>query len=111
MERKSLMPDHPVRKAIQAKHVDGYILLVNIYFLIDGGNRPATIWDLERLYPNTPKKVLRAKLRKLIRQDYITGCVCGCRGDFQLKEPFYFSILGNSNARGKNTAYSEKETT
>lgn len=35
-------------------------------------------------YPWMPVKVVRAKARRLIRRGLIQGCVCGCRGDFQV---------------------------
>lgn len=33
---------------------------------------------------NVPEKVLRAKCQRLIDQGRITGCACGCRGDFEV---------------------------
>lgn len=30
------------------------------------------------------EKVLLAKLKRLIKRGLITGCACGCRGDFEL---------------------------
>lgn len=44
----------------------------------------ANLWDLARLFPDAPEKVVLAKLRKLIKRGLITGCTCGCRGDFEL---------------------------
>lgn len=32
----------------------------------------------------TPVKVALAKMRAMIKKKLITGCCCGCRGDFQL---------------------------
>ena len=34
--------------------------------------------------PEFPDKVILAKARKLIRRGLITGCICGCRGYFEL---------------------------
>lgn len=31
-----------------------------------------------------PNKLLLAKLRKMIQKKLITGCACGCRGDFEV---------------------------
>lgn len=41
------------------------------------------VWDVERAFPEFPRKVVRAKLDKLVRKGLLDGCACGCRGDFQ----------------------------
>lgn len=43
-------------------------------------------YDLFNLWPTIPSKVIMAKLRGLIRRGLITGCACGCRGDFELTD-------------------------
>lgn len=35
---------------------------------------------------DTPKNLVRAKMGSLIRRSLITGCACGCRGDFMLAD-------------------------
>lgn len=35
-------------------------------------------------FPGFPEKVVLAKLRKVIRGGYLSGCCCGCRGDFEV---------------------------
>ena len=35
---------------------------------------------------NTPPKLVLAKMRMLIRRGLVTGCTCGCRGDFELTQ-------------------------
>lgn len=42
------------------------------------------MWNLECLMPIFPSEVILAKARALIRRGLITGCDCGCRGDFEL---------------------------
>ena len=32
------------------------------------------------------EKLALAKMRKLIAQGYVSGCACGCRGDFELTD-------------------------
>lgn len=32
----------------------------------------------------TPPKLMRAKMRKLILRGLVSGCDCGCRGDFEI---------------------------
>lgn len=34
-------------------------------------------------YPGMPEKLVLAKARKLINQRKLSGCWCGCRGDFE----------------------------
>lgn len=34
--------------------------------------------------PDTPEKLILAKMRKLIAKDIVLGCSCGCRGDYTL---------------------------
>jgi hypothetical protein len=46
----------------------------------------AVLWELQAALPDYPPKVIKAKLRKLSRRGLITGCLCGCRGDFALTE-------------------------
>ncbi len=41
-------------------------------------------WDMADWYPDLPWKVVHAKLRRLIRRRRLTGCGCGCRGDYAL---------------------------
>lgn len=37
-------------------------------------------------YDNMPWKLVVAKARKLIRRGVLSGCYCGCRGDFELMQ-------------------------
>ncbi len=41
-------------------------------------------WTLEALMPVFPIEVIRSKAGALIRRGLLTGCDCGCRGDFEL---------------------------
>lgn len=34
----------------------------------------------------TTTKLAHAKMRKLIRRGLVDGCICGCRGDFVIKQ-------------------------
>ena len=49
-----------------------------------GINRPDRSWDD---IPAMPLKVVLAKAKALIRRGLITGCACGCRGDFNRSLP------------------------
>lgn len=44
----------------------------------------AHIWDLTPKFPEFPERLVRAKLYKMIRAKKISGCTCGCRGDFEV---------------------------
>ena len=39
--------------------------------------------DVQEHMADVPAKVVRAKLASMIRRKVITGCACGCRGDFE----------------------------
>jgi hypothetical protein len=61
------------------------------FLAIHGGigcNRFKTL-DSERcifhaMPPDTPEKVGVAKMKSLIKRGLVSGCCCGCRGDFEL---------------------------
>jgi len=36
--------------------------------------------------PNTLPKIALAKMRALIKRGLVSGCACGCRGDFELTD-------------------------
>jgi hypothetical protein len=41
-------------------------------------------WNLEPPYSELPDRLFRAKMGKLINKGYLTGCNCGCRGDYEV---------------------------
>ena len=44
----------------------------------------STIWDVQRLFPEFPPKVVRAKLQSMDKRGITDGCYCGCRGDINI---------------------------
>lgn len=42
--------------------------------------------ELEKALPAVPRKVILAKMRALMKKGLVSGCGCGCRGDFELTE-------------------------
>lgn len=49
----------------------------------EGRHGPASRWAVaDRL--GFPREVVLAKLRSLVKRKLVTGCTCGCRGDFEL---------------------------
>ena len=39
---------------------------------------------LNAMPEGTPSKLARAKMARLIQRDLVTGCTCGCRGDYEI---------------------------
>ncbi len=51
-----------------------------------GGARDwSMLCDVNNVLSEFPPKVVQAKLAALIKKKKITGCACGCRGDFEVK--------------------------
>jgi hypothetical protein len=84
------------RGRFQAKDIDDVFFLRavdyacntthSIAFGTESGDIPhwSFRWDLERLMPMFPERVILAKASALIRRGLMSGCDCGCRGDFEL---------------------------
>lgn len=78
------------RKQIQAKDIPEQPI---IDYLIGLNGKWATHWTgmimpsitENAIPPNTPEKVILAKLRAMIKKGVIQGCACGCRGDFRIE--------------------------
>lgn len=47
-------------------------------------NHMPTIRDASPLMRDLPEKLILSKMNNMIRRGLITGCTCGCRGDFEL---------------------------
>ena len=42
-------------------------------------------WNIgEAMPPGTPAKLVLAKMGSLIKRQLVSGCACGCRGDFRI---------------------------
>lgn len=46
---------------------------------------------------NTPPKIITAKIVKLIKRKLVTGCSCGCRGDFTITTQGIDFLNNNKN--------------
>lgn len=77
-----------MRKAIQCKDVDKVDVLRVIEKKSLSTIPYVMLWEIEDDFPDIPNKVILAKLRQMVRAGWITGCGCGCRGDFEIKS-FY----------------------
>lgn len=47
--------------------------------------RWAFLSELQAALPDVPPKVVQAKARRLVDRGVLSGCACGCRGDFEIK--------------------------
>lgn len=43
---------------------------------------------------NTPPKLALAKMRKMVRKGLVSGCYCGCRGDFEITKKGRDLLIG-----------------
>lgn len=50
------------------------------------GTRWVMRWDLSEVFPAVPAKLMVAKCARLVGRGLLTGCTCGCRGDFELTD-------------------------
>lgn len=73
---------HP-RKVTQAKHIPD-----ESFLRVVASKEPnwAGIWDLTWAMPAVPPAVIYAKANRLLDRELITGCGCGCRGDWELTD-------------------------
>jgi hypothetical protein len=55
--------------------------------------------SIDQAYPpEVPRKVLLSKLRNLLKKGWITGCGCGCRGDFEITPAGVAKLTGEPNS-------------
>lgn len=71
-------------KVIQCKDVDKVDILRSIDKIENLEGRWTLLWEIQADFPDIPPKVILAKLRQMLRAGWITGCGCGCRGDFEI---------------------------
>lgn len=66
-----------------------------LHFLAQHGGIGCTVWRqddgipyersaLRAMPDNLPEKLAKAKMGQLIKRGLVSGCLCGCRGDFEL---------------------------
>lgn len=71
---------------LQAKDIPDQAMLQAILHDSRTNDLPAARYRVARDHPEWPEKVILAKCRQLLKRGLITGCVCGCRGDFHLTD-------------------------
>lgn len=46
----------------------------------------------------TPEKLVLAKMRNLIRRGFVSGCDCGCRGNFEITQKGLSYLLNSEES-------------
>lgn len=80
------MTSHPVRcSQIDDRAILEFLALHQGEWSTWGnGHSMPTVRDAMPL--GVPEKLQLAKMRRLIKRDLVGGCVCGCRGDFEITD-------------------------
>jgi len=75
-------------KKVQAKDITDEQFLAVVDRVCAEKKRWTHLEDLEvALGPGISERPIRAKAKSLIKRRLITGCACGCRGDFERIRP------------------------
>lgn len=72
------------RKMVQAKHIPDELLLRTVEDVNNETNCWAPTGTVAERMPAMPFKVVAAKLSRAMSKGWVTGCDCGCRGDWEL---------------------------
>jgi len=78
---------------MQAKDIPDVVFLDIVEDINCLEYRWAQRWDIEEKMPDVPPKVILAKARNLIKRNLMSGCGCGCRGDFEVVAPDFAKML------------------
>lgn len=54
--------------------------------------------------PGTPVKIQIAKMAKLIKKGFVSGCSCGCRGDYTITDKGKARLMEAHLSRGASVA-------
>lgn len=73
------IPDNLILSYL-AKHRGKWTLLYGLEF------HPLDTDQREVITPDAHPKVLHAKMRQLLKRKLVSGCPCGCRGDWEITE-------------------------
>lgn len=76
---------------LQAKDITDVDFLGQVHAVQKRESRWCHVWDLafavlDGVDVDGWNKLVRAKSARLIGRGLLTGCACGCRGDFELTE-------------------------
>jgi hypothetical protein len=79
-------------RLLQAKHIDTRAFLRTLYTESYFPGPGVVLWDFCAEY-GMPQRLFLAKVRKLIKRGLVSGCDCGCRGDFALTNQGFCWLL------------------
>jgi len=85
------------RKLIQSKHVPEVPILRSLAAL--PGGETANLEDILNHRSGYPVKAVKERLNSLIRRKLITGCTCGCRGEFAITEAGKAALTAEDESR------------
>ncbi len=71
---------------MKAADISDAIMIAKIQENAKTRGATACLWELQDMLPEYPPKVVQAKCKALVRRKVISGCACGCRGDFSPME-------------------------
>lgn len=73
---------------LQCKYIDDFPILETVENARGIGCNwyDGELYSVRQAMPMVPGKVAHAKMRQLISRGLVSGCKCGCRGDFELTE-------------------------
>lgn len=70
------IPDRPILEFLSKQAVWGN------WFEIDKFDNPNSV--RHAMPKHVPGKLVLAKMRQMMRRGFVSGCDCGCRGDFEI---------------------------
>lgn len=65
-------------------HPADWAMRWNVRAVLAGHPKAVGTPDASQDWPGVPENLVLAKARKLIRRGLMSGCACGCRGDFEV---------------------------
>lgn len=86
---------------MKAADINDIDVLGAVKTLTDEGGMWTNTSAVAREFPDAPFKVVAAKLRRLLKRGLLTGCDCGCRGDWELTRAGRERLLVPSGPSGK----------
>jgi hypothetical protein len=94
-------PPYKRKKEFQLKHLSTKAILTFIAEFQKRTGRWCLFYDMDAEFEGWtkfPQNLRMAKMRRLLAQDLVTGCGCGCRGDFEMTKRGY-DYIGSERKR------------
>lgn len=72
--------------SMQTKDITDLVMLAALEAVrgINGAPKWSALSGVQRHLSEIPPKLVLSKLRSMIKRRVISGCGCGCRGDFEI---------------------------